>query len=156
MVLSMNHGRQRQRVCHLPERVLSQYGYVQTVHRPPTDIGPLAPGEVAMAFMEFALHVLSQQERGDLVPDDEPWSHSRGYMIWFYRLSHPILNPLLTFLSTQMLPLLVLSLFTRRLLLSSSGSDILQTHIKSSTTSELEWTMQWGILMCLVIQRFFA
>lgn len=48
------------KVCHLPERVLRQYGYIQTVPRPPTDIGPLALGEVAMAFMEFALHVLSQ------------------------------------------------------------------------------------------------
>jgi hypothetical protein len=68
------------RVCHLPERVLRQYGYVQTVPGPPTDIGPLAAGEVVMAFMEFALHVLSQQERGDLVPDNEPRSHSTGYM----------------------------------------------------------------------------
>jgi len=27
---------------------------------------------------------------------------------------------------------------------------------KSSATSEPEWIVQWGILMCLVIQRFFA
>jgi len=71
-----------------------QYRYVQTVPRPPTYIGPLAPGDVAMTFMEFALHVLSQQERGDLVPDDEPWNHYRGYIRWFTRVSHPILNPL--------------------------------------------------------------
>jgi hypothetical protein len=46
-----------------------------------------------MAFMEFSLHVLSQQERGDLVPDDMSWSHSRGYMRWLYIVSHPIVNP---------------------------------------------------------------
>jgi hypothetical protein len=73
-------------------RQVRQYKYVQTVPRPPTDIGPLAPGDVAMAFMEFALHVLSQQERGDMVPDDESWSHSRGYMRWFCTVSHPIVN----------------------------------------------------------------
>jgi len=144
-------------VRHLPERVLRQYGYVQTILRPPTDIGPLVLGEVAMAFMEFDPHVLSQQERSDLVPDSKPWSRSRGYMRWFCRVSHPIVNPLLSFLITQLMPILVLSLPTRRLLLSSSGPEILQTHTRSSTTSEPEWTMQWGILMCLVIQRrFFA
>jgi len=35
------------RVCHLPERVLRQYGYVQTRPRPPTDIGRLAADDVA-------------------------------------------------------------------------------------------------------------
>jgi len=68
------------RVRHLPERVLRQYGYVQTIPRPATDIGPLALGDVDMGFMKFALHVLSYQERGDLVPDNESWAHSRGYM----------------------------------------------------------------------------
>jgi hypothetical protein len=81
------------RVRHLPERVLRQYRYVQTIPRPPTDIGPLESGDVAMAFMEFALHVLSQQKRGDLVLDNELWAHSRGYMRWFCTVSHPIVNP---------------------------------------------------------------
>jgi len=66
------------RVRHFSEQVLRQYGYVQTIHRPPTNIGPLAAVNMAMAFMEFALHVLSQQQRGDLVPDGESWAHSRG------------------------------------------------------------------------------
>jgi len=35
-------------------------------------------------------------------------------------------------------------------------TNILSTHTTSSTTSEPKWTVQWGILMCLVIQRFFA
>ncbi|RHN45196.1 hypothetical protein MtrunA17_Chr7g0227761 [Medicago truncatula] len=52
-------------VRHLPEWVLMQYRYAQTVPRPPTDIGTVAPEAVAMAFMEFSLHVLSQQQRGD-------------------------------------------------------------------------------------------
>jgi len=44
-----------------------------------------------------------------------------------------------SFLTTQLMPLLFLSLFTRRFLLSSSGPDILPTHTRSSATSELEW-----------------
>jgi hypothetical protein len=46
-----------------------------------------------MTFTEFALHVLSQQQRGHPVLDNESWAHSRGYMRWFIRVSHPILNP---------------------------------------------------------------
>jgi len=34
-------------------------------------IVPLAPTEVATAFLEFVVHVLSQQDRGEPVPEDE-------------------------------------------------------------------------------------
>jgi len=86
-------GKQRM-VRHLPERVLRQYRYVQTVPRPPTTIMPLAPANVATAFLEFALHVIAQQHRGAQVSDDEPWKHSYRYIRWFYRVSHPIIvNP---------------------------------------------------------------
>ena len=47
-------------VCHLPERILRQYDYVQIVPRPPTTILSLAPIDVVVAFLEFALHVVSQ------------------------------------------------------------------------------------------------
>jgi len=47
-------------VCHLPERVLRKYSYVQTVSRPPTTVVPLDPAEVFTAFLEFDLHVLSK------------------------------------------------------------------------------------------------
>ena len=57
-------------------------------------ITPLAPPDVAVAFLEFALHVITQQQRGDQVPDDEPWKHSDRCIQWFYRVSHPlIVNP---------------------------------------------------------------
>ena len=81
-------------VRHFPERVLRQYEHVQRVPRPPTTVMPLAPTDVAAAFLEFALHVVSQQQRGHKVPDDEPWKHSDRYIRWFYRVSHPfIVNP---------------------------------------------------------------
>jgi len=80
-------------VRHFPERVLRQYGYVETRPRPPTDIEPLASDDVAQAFTEFALHVLSHQQMGHPVPDNEQWAYTRGYMRWFVRVSHPIVNP---------------------------------------------------------------
>jgi len=81
-------------VRHLPERVLRQYRYVQIVPRSLTTILPLAPTDVVVAFLEFALHVSAQQQKGDQVPYDEPWKHSDRYIRWFYRVSHPlIVNP---------------------------------------------------------------
>jgi len=76
-------------VCHLPERVLRQYMYVQTRPRPPTDIETLAADDVAQAFTEFALHVLSHQQRGHPVPDNQPWAHTRG--TWNGSLEYHIL-----------------------------------------------------------------
>ena len=86
---------------------------------------------------------------------------SRGLILrgtWNGSLEYHILlwTPLRPFLTTQLMPLLVMSLLTRRFLLSSSGPDILRTHTRSSATSGLEWTVHLGIQMCLVIQRFFA
>jgi len=86
-------GKQKM-VHHLPERVLRQYRYVHTVPRPSTTIMPLAPADVVVAFLEFALHVVPQQQRGDQVPNDKPWKHSDRYIRWFYRVSHSlIVNP---------------------------------------------------------------
>jgi len=44
-----------------------------------------------MAFMEFVVHVLIQQERGDLVSENRVWKHSKGKMKWFYKVLHPIM-----------------------------------------------------------------
>nr|ABE87598.2 IMP dehydrogenase/GMP reductase, related [Medicago truncatula] len=81
-------------VRHLPERFLRQYRYVQTIPLPPTDIELLAADDVAQTFTEFALHVLSHQLRGHPVMDNQSWAHTKGYMRWFIRVSHPTVNPL--------------------------------------------------------------
>ena len=52
---------------------------------------PLAPADVVASFFKFALHVVPQQQRGDQVPDDEPWKHSDRCIQWFYRVSHPLI-----------------------------------------------------------------
>jgi len=70
------------------------------------------------------------------------WNGSTVYLILLW-------STLLPFLSTQF-P----NLSTRRLLLSSSGPDIVPTHSRSSTTSVLEWRLQWGFLMWFQIHYF--
>jgi len=82
---------------------------------------------------------------------------SRGVILggtWDGSLEYHILlwTPLRPFQTTQLMPLLVLFLLTRRFLLSSSGSDILPTHSRSSATSGPEWTVQWRILLCFIIR----
>ena len=78
-------GKQKM-VCHLPERVLRQYDYVQTVPRRSATFLEFASADVIVAFLEFPLHVVSQRERGEPVLDDEPWKHLDAYMRWFYRV----------------------------------------------------------------------
>ena len=140
-------------VCHLPERVLRQYRYVHTVPRAPTDIVLLAADDVAQAFMEFALRVLNYQQRGHPVPDNQSWAHTKGYMRWFVRVTHPIVNP------PAAIPDYAADAPPRHVppyeevIVEQLWPGILSTHTKSSATSEPEWTGQWGILMCFVIQR---
>jgi len=82
----------KHKMCrHMPERVLRKHDYVHTIPRPPTTIGPLESADVVVDFTDFVVHVLSQQERGDPVPEDEVWKHSVGYVKWFYCVSHPIM-----------------------------------------------------------------
>ncbi|RHN70569.1 hypothetical protein MtrunA17_Chr3g0136941 [Medicago truncatula] len=43
---------------HLPERVLRQYGYVQTVPRHPSDVVELSSAEIVQTFVDFRTHTL--------------------------------------------------------------------------------------------------
>jgi len=49
---------------HLPDRVLRQYGYVQIVPRPPTDVVELSPAEIVQAFVDFRTHTLKAANWG--------------------------------------------------------------------------------------------
>jgi len=65
--------------CQLSERVLRQYDCVQIIPLPLTMIADIEPTTLVATFMEFVVHVLSQQE-SDPVREDEVWKHSVGYM----------------------------------------------------------------------------
>jgi len=138
-------------VRHLPERVLRQYGYVQTIPRPPTTIMPLAPTYVAVSFFEFALHVVSQQQRGEPVLDDEPWKHLDGYIKWFYRVSHPLI------VAPALVPGYVVPRHVyQEILVEQEGPDILPIHCMSSAAWETEWNMRWRFQRRFQIHSFSA
>jgi len=55
---------------HLPERVLRQYGYVQTIPRPPTDVAELSAAMVAQAFLDFRTCTLKAEDWGEDAGED--------------------------------------------------------------------------------------
>ena len=80
---------------HLPERVLRQYGYVQTVLRPPTDVVELSPAEIVQAFIDFRTHTLKAANWGEHAGEDT-WRMADGYVRWYTVVSHPQILPLLS------------------------------------------------------------
>ena len=75
---------------HLPERVLRQFGYVQTIPRPPAAAAPsgLTVDKIDQVFMEeMEERLIDEEMRGATV--DNPWDHQPGYIAWYYKVSHP-------------------------------------------------------------------
>ena len=70
---------------YLPERVLRQFGYVQTVPRDPPRLSPV--DQVDDAWLHWEAHILDLMTLvladGQCAPD---------YMEWFLRVSHPYLS----------------------------------------------------------------
>jgi len=64
---------------HLPERVLRQYGYVQTIPRPPTDVVELSPAEIVQAFVDFRTHTLKEANWGEHA-GEHTWRMEGGYV----------------------------------------------------------------------------
>jgi len=79
---------------HLPERVLRQYRYVQTVPRPPTDVVELSPAEIVQAFVDFLTHTLKAPDWGDHAREHTSRT-TYGYVRWYTVVSHPHILPLL-------------------------------------------------------------
>lgn len=81
----------KDKMCHhFHEWVMRQYRYIQTTPKPPTTIEDLEPEDVVVAFHDFMVHVLTQAEMGRPILEDKLWRYVRGYVKWFYRVSHPM------------------------------------------------------------------
>jgi len=79
---------------HLPERVLRQYRYVQTIPRHPKDFVELRPAQIVQAFLDFRTHTLKEPNWGEPT-GEETWRLRDGYVLWDTKVSHPqILPPL--------------------------------------------------------------
>ncbi|CAJ2628562.1 unnamed protein product [Trifolium pratense] len=84
---------------HLPERVLRQFKHVQGIPRKP-DLSA-TPGmslcEIDRVFMEeLDLRMIAEEMRGQAVVS--AWDHEPGYMTWFYKVSHPVMRPVQTWI----------------------------------------------------------
>nr|ABN09750.1 IMP dehydrogenase/GMP reductase, putative [Medicago truncatula] len=79
---------------HLPDRVLRQYGYVQTVPRHPSDVVELSPTEIVHTFFDFRTHTLKAADCGEHA-GEETWHMADGYVRWYAIASHSQILPLL-------------------------------------------------------------
>ncbi len=79
---------------HLPERVLRQYEYVETVPRPPTDVVELSPAEIVQAFVDFLTHMLKAADWGEHAGEHTSCT-TDGYVRWYTVVSPPHIFPLL-------------------------------------------------------------
>nr|XP_004510910.1 protein MAIN-LIKE 1-like [Cicer arietinum] len=72
--------------AHLPDRVLRQYGHVQTILGSPLEIvgQTTTPEEMDVMFTQYVVHVVDD---GAIVHEHVDCANK--YMVWFRRISHP-------------------------------------------------------------------
>ncbi|XP_058727006.1 uncharacterized protein LOC131598418 [Vicia villosa] len=80
-------------VRYLPERVMGQFGYEQTIPRDPTVSSPLAMNrrQLDEVFADWEHHMVHEEARATLAEHD--WSCVEGYITRYYKVSHPYMLP---------------------------------------------------------------
>jgi hypothetical protein len=76
-------------VRYLPERVLHQFGFVQTIPRHPVQSAPVDVNlaEITNRFQRALDYTLTPQELGEITVHGVEVAD--GYIEWFYQVSHP-------------------------------------------------------------------
>ena len=80
-------------VPYLPERVMRQFGYTQTIPRHPAVSAPLGltRREIDDIFADYEHHLVPEEARATTAPTD--WACADGYISWFFTVSHPYMVP---------------------------------------------------------------
>ncbi|KAK2413514.1 protein MAIN-LIKE [Trifolium repens] len=81
---------------HLPERVLRQFGHVQGIPRDPAVSATPGLGHAMIDRVwleELEMRMIDEDMQGRVVTN--PWDCEPGYIAWFYRVSHPIMRPVI-------------------------------------------------------------
>lgn len=78
---------------HLPERVLRQYGHMQSIPRSPRIVTKVHTSHKQMhhRWVNYFEHLVPVAVRGDQAR--HPGDCVDGYLEWFFRISHPFLIP---------------------------------------------------------------
>jgi hypothetical protein len=73
----------------MPERVLRQFGWVQTIPRHPVEVAPPETnlGEISLHFQHTLDHALTPEQLGQRAVHGVEVED--GYIEWFYLHSHP-------------------------------------------------------------------
>ncbi|CAL5208827.1 unnamed protein product [Lathyrus oleraceus] len=76
-------------VPHLPERVMRQFNYTQTIPRHHVFSTSLAltRRHVDVMFDDYESHLVSEEAHSTIALSE--WSYVDGYIRWFFRVSHP-------------------------------------------------------------------
>jgi len=76
-------------VRYLPERVLRQFGWVQTIPRHPVESAPIDVNlvEITNRFRRVLDYALTPEQLGQRPVHDV--EAAEGYIEWFYHVSHP-------------------------------------------------------------------
>ncbi|XP_058775726.1 uncharacterized protein LOC131650002 [Vicia villosa] len=80
-------------VCYLPEHVMRQFGYAQTMPHNPTVSAPITMTrrQLDEVFADKEHHMVPEEARATRAEND--WSCVEGYITWYYRVSHPYMIP---------------------------------------------------------------
>ncbi|XP_058776609.1 uncharacterized protein LOC131650927 [Vicia villosa] len=84
-----SHAWIRKTAAYIPEWVMRQFRFTQTIPQDPTVVAPPTVGlrDMNGFFDDFENHFVPEEARSTVATSD--WSYKHSYMLWFFQVSHP-------------------------------------------------------------------